>query len=275
MPGFSTYSDIVTALGNGGGALEWHFNKAGPVPQGAGQWCTCWYSSGAPGVGSDGAAAPGGTAYTSTDTTSSAFGYPDTTPKQKHIVTVGLSATQTGSYRLVDRLVAASGVSITTTGAKTINTTALPRYTDGANVEAWVEVTTATTTTACNLTLSSYTNQNGTAGRAGSASMTFPAAATVQRWKGRPHMATGDSGVRSVQTITVNTASAAGVIQVVLQRTLVTIPLSLGNVWYERDMVLQGLCLPRVFDGASLSMEQFATGTGGATIWGSIIVAAG
>jgi hypothetical protein len=196
-------------------------------------------------------------------------------PSTAHVVTFGGVSTVNCTLQLVDRLVGVSGISLATTGSKTVNSTTLPRYsgTAAAVVEAWVEVTTATTTTAPVISANSYTNQAGTAARAGG-NLTFPAAATVARWMGKLPLQAGDAGMQSVQTINVATAAAAGVCNVILQRPLATLPL-IANVWNERDLVLQLAALPQVFDGASLALMQLASATTATSIWGTVRLAYG
>lgn len=216
MAGFTSYDDLINEMTVNGKRLDWSFYKTGPAAQAAGQWLSLWYAAGSPGVGADPAATPG-TAYTSTGDVAGSIGWANVDPDTKHLLIFGGASTVVSSLMIYDRLVGVSGIALSSTGAKTVNSTALPRYsgTAAALVEVWLEITTATTTTAPVVNLSSYTNQTGTTGRAGP-NVTFPAAATVVRWACKMPLQAGDQGVRSVETLTVTTAAAAGVCAVFL-----------------------------------------------------------
>jgi hypothetical protein len=124
-----------------------------------------------------------------------------------------------GALWLVDRLVGVSQA-ITSTGDKTINSSALDRYTSGEDVMCFLEISTLTATNVPVISLSEYTNQDGTGSRAGAA-VTFPTNnVNVGNWIGPMPLQAGDSGIRSIQKINVATAPTAGVINVVLAKPL-------------------------------------------------------
>lgn len=156
-----------------------------------------------------------------------------------------------GAYMLLDRLVGVNQV-ITTTGVKTINSSALSRYTTGEGVMVFVEVTVVTATNACVLNLNSYTNSNGDTGRSG-ANITFPSTAyNVGNWMLFPLQA-GDSGVRSVESINVTTASGgSGAINVVLAKPLTFSGVINGPSGMPAATLMEYIVPQRIFDGASL-----------------------
>ncbi len=98
-----------------------------------------------------------------------------------------------------DRLVHTSGLSGNISTAQAVNTAALTRHTSGQGVEMFLEIYTAVGATAQSV-LIDYTNQDGVAkqtnvtigGTAASAASTML----------RVPLASGDSGVRSVQSVT-------------------------------------------------------------------------
>jgi hypothetical protein len=269
MAGFTSYDDIINELTVNDKGLDWSFMKAGPAAQAAGEWVSLFAATGNPGAGANPAATPG-TAWTDVD---GSIKFPDTTPDTKHILTFGAASSVSCSLMLVDRLCGVGSIVLTPTGNKTINSLTLPRYASGQNVEAWLEVTTATTTTPAVLSINSYTNEAGVAARVGT-TVTMPAAATVLRHMERFPLQAGDKGVRAVSTVNVATAAAAGQIAVILLRPLVTIPI-IANTWNERDLVLQLAALPRVYDGASLALMQLATATTATNHWGQVRLAYG
>lgn len=273
MPGFTSYDDLISEMTVNGKELAWGFMKVAPAnAEGAGFWQSLWLANGSPGAGAAPAATPG-TAYTDV---AGSMNWANVSPDQKHIVTLGAVANQNCSLMLYDRLVGVGAVTLVGAGSKTVNSAALPRYsgTAAAGVQAWLEVTTATTTTLPVVSMNSYTNQDGTAGRAG-ANLTLPAAATdLHTMVGPLPLQAGDRGVRAISTINVVTAPAAGVVNVVLMRPLAFLPL-IANQWNERDLVLQMASLPRVFDGASLALAIMASGAVTTTVWGCVKLAYG
>lgn len=273
MAGFTSYDDLINEMTVNGKELSWPFNKVAPAAaEGAGFWQTLWTANGTPSAGAAPAATPG-VAYTDV---AGSMNWANVSPDQKHIVTLGAVANQNCTLMLYDRLVGVGSVSLVGTGSKTVNSAALPRYsgTAAAGVQAWLEVTTATTTTQPVVAMNSYTNEAGTTGRAGP-NLTLPAAATdLHTMVGPLPLQSGDKGVRAISTINVVTAPAAGVVNVVLLRPLTFLPL-IANQWNERDLVLQMTSLPRVFDGASLGLAILASGAVTTTVWGCVKLAYG
>lgn len=274
MAGFSSYDDLINEISVNGKMYEWHFAKvAASAVQGAGTWHSLWDSVGTPGAGSNPSATPGD----QHDDTSGSINFPDQATDTKHIVSVAAMCSIAGTLMIYDRLCSVSGISLASTGNKTVNSAALPRYsgTDASSVQVWLEVTTATTTTAPVVSLNSYTNEAGTTGRSGG-TRTFPAAATVIRAMiGPMPLQAGDKGVRSVEVgLNVGTAAAAGVCNVVLLRPLAYVPVP-SNVLVERDFVLQAPSLPRIYDGASLGLAVQLNTTGTPSVQGKISVAYG
>jgi hypothetical protein len=83
----------------------------------------------------------------------------------------------------------------------------------------------------------------------------------------------GDTGVRSVQTITTAT-STAGVVSVVLMKPL-AYSTDRSNVWQERDTILQFSSLPRIYDGASLALASMPGAVSATSSWGQVGIAWG
>lgn len=266
MPGFASYDELINKITAAAQATDFHFHKASSALQGAGWWHSLWKATGTPAAGSDPAATPG-TQYNASS--AGALSFSNVSPMTRHGLSFGAVASQNLTLMVYDRLVGVSGISLATTGVKTVNSTALPRYTDGVGVQPWLEVTTATTTTAPNVNLNSYTNDSGVAGRSGTG-LTFPAAATVLTAAIGPlPPQAGDKGVRSVESLNVATAAAAGVVNLILIKPLEYIPLT-QSIWNERDLVMQFSKLPRIYDDACLGLMLFASGTTSSQAWGQI-----
>jgi len=192
----------------------------------------------------------------------------------KYLLTLGVSVPSISGFSailLVDLLVAAANINANSTSAQTVNTAALTRYTSGEGVMMILCVTTALGATASNVTIS-YTNQAGTSGRStGAIAMT--ASAAVNRLQPVVALApfiplqAGDTGVRSVETITFSAAMGAGVLDIYLFKPLVIIPTIAANTFVERDSTVQidGLLqLPKGSDGQIGCLGCFPL-TGGTT----------
>lgn len=170
---------------------------------------------------------------------------------------------------LVDLLGFYPITSVTTTTAQTLdNTVTLPRYTDGAGVQAFLTPSTVMGAATPSLSIG-YTNSVGTASRATPATLPIgntAAAVTSIVYSGTgagkfgPFMplAAGDAGIRSVQTVTISTSYVSGVLNLVLCKPLLTLPITTLGVTAERDLVNQFASMPKVYDGACLSWLMLA-----------------
>lgn len=278
MPGFTSRDDLINELTTNGKQDLWNFYKVAPAAaEAAGVWQSLWKGVGNPGAGSDPAATPG-TVYDS-DSASPVAGsirFPDRSTDQRYLLSFGAVATQNCTLMLYDRLAGVSGISTATTGAKTVNSGALTRYSSTAATlnEVWLEVTTATTTTAPVVNLSSYTSADGTTAQTGG-NVTFPAAATDLHTMIQVPLNASKQGVRSVEAgLNVGTASAAGDVNVLIIRPLARIPL-LANIWNEVSFLDDTMGLPRIYDNANLGLALLASTTTATTVWGTVNCAYG
>lgn len=282
MPGFSSFADfnaemLAGKIGRSG------YSKVG-VTGHAGAWQSLWRIGGLPAAGADGAAGSGTPGAGGTALTSAAGGidFPNVSTDIRILANILAAATQNATLMIYDRLTHTSGISVATATSVNVGSPTLPRYnsttsTDpdyiGGN-ECWLEVTTATTTTPPQVNLLTYTDQSGGTGNVGT-TIIFPAAATVANTLiGPMPLALGDSGVRSVETVNVSVAAAAGVVQVVILRPLAYIPL-IANMPNDMNTVLQMLSMPRLFDGHTLALALLMPATTATTIWGEILAVYG
>lgn len=170
---------------------------------------------------------------------------------------------------LVDLLGFYPITTVTTTGAQTLNNTVtLPRYTDGAGVQAFLTPSTVMGAATPNLSIN-YTNSAGVAGKATPATLPIgnsAAAVTSIVYSGTgagkfgPFMplAAGDAGVRSVQSINLSASYVSGVLNLVLAKPLLTLPITTLGVTAERDLVNQFMAMPKIYDGACLAWIMLA-----------------
>jgi hypothetical protein len=194
------------------------------------------------------------------------------TPDIKSILNTGaVSAVATAvpaTLMLVDMCLYYPSINMNLATAQTlVNTSTLTRYTDGAGLRAFLVTQTTTGATAHNISIS-YTNQTGTAGRAlpvtvaGTASAITPhithSGVAANNYGPFLPLQSGDTGIRSVQSLTLSAASGSGTAALVLCRPITTIPITTAGVFAERDLVNQLPSLPVIQDGACLVWLYFA-----------------
>lgn len=179
-------------------------------------------------------------------------------------------------FMLVDLLGFYPITSVTTTGAQTLNNTlTLPSRdrtgtVDGVGVQALIVPSTVMGAATPNITLG-YTNAAGVASRATPAAPALPlgnsAAAVTQvvhsgtgagKYGPFVPLQAGDTGIRSVQSINLSASYVSGVLNLILCRPLLTLPMTTIGVACERDLLNQLPSLPRVYDGACLAWLMYS-----------------
>jgi hypothetical protein len=163
---------------------------------------------------------------------------------------------------LVDMAMYYPGINMNLATAQTfVNGTALTRYTTGAGLRAALVIQTATGAIAHNISIS-YTNQANVSGRAlpvtvaGTASAVVPhithSGTAANNYGPFLPLASGDTGIRSVQSLTLSAASGGGFGALCLYKPLMEIPITTAGVYAERDLLNQLPSLPIIQDGACL-----------------------
>lgn len=176
---------------------------------------------------------------------------------------IRVSATTARVATSLANAVAGTAIAYTDAGTGTHTMTVqIPRYTTGAGVRAFLTVRSTTGASAHNLAYS-YTDQDGNAGATNPVTVACTASAIV------PHithagiaannytpflpLASGDSGMRSFQSVTLSAASgSASTAALVLVRPLGQITISVAGLMTEKDFLNQIPSLPRIYDGACL-----------------------
>lgn len=143
----------------------------------------------------------------------------------------------------------------------------LPRYSDGAGVNAIIfnPASTALGAGTPNLTLG-YTNSAGTAGRstpstpsppvgktaASNSHILYSGATGTGKFNSYVPKASGDAGIRSIETIQNSTSYVSGTYTVAMVKELCRINLQALSQTGARDLMVQFPSYPRVYDGAAL-----------------------
>lgn len=153
------------------------------------------------------------------------------------------------------------------------NSVTLPRYTDGKGVQA-IAVSVAGRTGGQSFSFS-YTNSDGVSGRtsqtvvqnAAAAIGTIVTSATATLNAVGPFIGLqdGDSGIRSIDSVTMNGADV-GLFTLILVKPLATFGIKEITAPYEKDFFLVDGMMPEIKDDAYLSMLCIPKGTLAATV---------
>lgn len=186
--------------------------------------------------------------------------------------TVRVSATTSRLSTSLVNAIAGTVISYTDSGSGTNTfTQRLPRYGDGAGVQAFLTASTAGTAGTGTFQLT-YTNSAGTGSRTTPSSPALPTNTATSPLLTIPYSGTGsgkfgpffplmngDAGIQSIQNIILGTAGVTtGVYNLVYARPLFTLPMTTVGVAAERDLVNQLPSMPRVYDGACLGILLYA-----------------
>lgn len=277
MAGFNSQDDMINQISTNGKfyRADWQKSTFATTAQTAGLWYSLFRGNGNPGADTILGTGTNLAFQSLTDTTANATGirHGGDVGGFKHLLN---AAAQTAAattapcvLMLVDLLGFYPITTVTTTGAQTLNNTVtLPRYTDGAGVQAFLTPSTVMGAATPNLSIS-YTNSSGVAGKATPATLPIgnsAAAVTSIVYSGTgagkfgPFMplAAGDAGIRSVQSVTLSASYVSGVLNLVLAKPLLTLPITTLGVTAERDLVNQFMAMPKVYDGACLAWIMLA-----------------
>jgi hypothetical protein len=285
MAGFSSLDDFISETTVNGKFLrtDWNKNVLPTTTQVAGMWYDLACGAGNP--GSD-TAYGGGTnlAFQALDDTSTTSpGIPhggNVSTDTKHIINASAfsaaATTMPCVFMLVDRLGFYPITTTTLTTNQTLNNTVpfpAGRHSSGAGLRAYVVTSSGAATTAMgagtpNISMT-YTNQSGTSGK--TTPTVLPAGLTANPKGAIPYsgtgagkygpfmpLAAGDSGIQSVQNFQLSATYTSGVLNLVICRPLLTLPMTTIGVAAERDLLNQVPSLPRVYDGANLSWLMYA-----------------
>ena len=240
----TTYDGIITARA-GGNANDIVASKT-TVTTAAQQFSSIFRAGGLPLAGTY-TNIPGGAVHTRASTGAwNGLKDPGGSNK-KYLLTFGYGSSSVIDWGiLVDLLVCAGNINANATGNQTINSTAQTRQygsTLGAGVMMTFDVTTALGATASNLTVNSYTDQDGNTAQTTAAEAMTTSAITFRL---QPvtigtfmPLASGDFGVRSVETLAFSAAMLAGVVALNLYFPLAFLPGVAGNLYVERDSTTQ------------------------------------
>lgn len=284
MSGFTSQDNFISNLSNSGNfyRADWNKNTFGTTAHTAGTWYLLSQTGGNPTASSILGTGTNLAAQQLLDTTATAAGIlhgGDVTSFKTIVNASAFTAAATTApcvLMLVDLQMFYPITTVTTTGAQVLtNGVTLPARdrtgtTNGVGVQAFLVPSTVmgAGTPTCTLT---YTNAAGTASRATPSAPALPtinatAPVTQVAYSGTgagkygPFMPlqAGDTGIRSVQSINFSATMTSGVMNLVLARPLLTLPITTLGVATERDLLNQIPSLPRVYNGACLAWMMYA-----------------
>jgi hypothetical protein len=228
----------------------------------AGRFSSLWQYNGARPTHGD---PPGGTARNPTRATNGAVGQADPGGgRQKWLTAMhAMGTTALGTLIMFDRLADISGLVGNVNTPQSITGLSVTRYTgaESAGNEIWVEIFSAIGSTATTIS-ASYTNQDGTAGRTTQlTAIGGTGLQEVQRFIRLP-LQQGDTGVRSVESITLTaTTGTAGDIGVVIARRLAIANIYGVGLGIVRDFITGHPGPPEIKTGAALFFAWLAAST--------------
>lgn len=265
----TTRDNLVAALD---GAQPYSYMRTSKASEAAGIWTSLWVQAGAPGTGANPSVGINGEAVT--NATAGVIPYTNAVSGQNYLLAWSGVSSTAGVLQIYDRLWQNSGIVVTTTTAQSITPVAIPSRDIngaalGAGLSAWLEVYTATTNAGVVTTIQiSYTNQAGTAGRTGTIP-SFPATAVAGTCV-QFALQAGDTGIRSIESITLGTSLGGGAVGIVISRDIAIGSVPLANIGF--DFNAADLGMPKLYNGTALAFRYLSTTTNTGNINGTTVV---
>ena len=290
MAGFTSMDDFVAHISGSTSSTwraDWNKNAYGTGAQAAGYWYSLFKGGGNPPQENICTNVLENTWTQLRDTTGSATGIwhsGDVLSGSGYKCIVNASAfsaagtTMPTVFMLVDLLgfYRCGSAVINSSASRILPAATLPRYTNGAGVQAFVVCTTAPTAGGPNFSMN-YTAWTSSGSIANRNTPTVPALPSfnatptvtqivhsgVAAGKFAPFIPLngGESGIVSIQNFTLSGGTnftGAGELSIFLCKPLLTLPMTTQGVAAERDLLNQIPSLPKVYDGACLAWLQYA-----------------
>ncbi len=265
--GFASYDQIITALTTNATGQRIDFNKTSLGATVQASSYDLWQAGGQPAAGTFGTALTGrhidGTYAAGMDFTN------PTAPATLHLLSFGAGSTVSlGTLLLYDRVYEYPFTGTVLSGtfvAPTLQARDAAGATAGAGLYMMLETFSATARAAVTVT-PSYTNSAGTASRTNAFTSTAGTALAggLSNPTGSPFiipLASGDVGVRSIQSYTLSASALAANMCLTIFRPLAYLPVLAAQSYVERDLVLQLAGLPRIYNDSALSLMLISNTT--------------
>jgi len=282
--GFSSVDDLVSKMTVSGKTVrtDWNKNTLPTTAQTVGRWHDLSCGPGNPGSDTLYGTGTNLAFQALTDTTTGGVGIQhggNVSADTKHVLNASAFSASATSMPAVFMLIDVLGfypiTTVTTTGDQALNNTVpFPsRHTNGAGLRSFVVASPGAAVTAMGAGTpnirTTYTDQDNNTGNLTPAVLpqgntAAPKGEIVYSGTGAAKygpflpLAAGDSGIRSVQQFNLSATYTSGVLNLVICRPLLTLPMTTVGVAAERDLLNQVPSLPRVHDGAYLSWLMYA-----------------
>lgn len=255
------------------------FMKTGTAPDVIGCWYCTSKDAGYPGAWAPGT--PGVNGRVTDGTTAADYGcIPITNPATgaNYLTAIELASSVTHTNDFFDVLWVNTGLVVTTTTEQAITTPTLPARdingtTNGEGCTIALLVTTVSTNAAANAGITvRYTNSKGVGSRVATlsaiAGSQLPATAVVGTivWF---QLAAGDTGVQSIQGITLTTTLLTGTISLMICRDITTIGTTIANVSTPKTIGAPGI---RLYNGTCLLHNILASAATATFFSGSLAI---
>lgn len=201
-------------------------------------------------------------------------GLPFTNPAggdKSYLAQMAMAASGHGSILLYDRLWHNQFANATTTSAQPVSHSALTRWTDGKGVEAWLVAWAAMGSGVGGTITITYTDQDGNSGATGTLQQYVISGVIGRSWQFG--LASGDNGIRSIQSYQQTSSMTSGTIGLVLRRRLAMVQVSPGGVGGVLDALEAALLT--VPDDACLELVWVGLSVSAINLFGSIDLAQG
>lgn len=268
----------ASGLGNYNGKLI-PFMKTSTAAKAAGNWYCTSKDVGYPGAWAPGT--PGVNGRVTDGTTAADYGclpITNAATGSNYLTALDMQGSVNHTHDFFDCLWVNTGLVVTTTTAQAITTPTLPARdingtTNGEGCGIAMLFTAAATNAAAisNATVS-YTNSKGTAGRTatlttatGSAIPASPVIGTMIWFA----LAAGDTGVRSIQSVTLGTSLVTGSISMMITRDICTLGTTAVNIASAKTIGSPGI---KLFNGTCLLHNIMASATTATFMSGSLAV---
>ena len=255
------------------------FMKTGTAADAAGYWYCTSKDAGFPGAWAVGTPGVNGRV---TDGTAAAdngcFQIANPSVGANYLTEVNMASGVNHTHLLFDVLWVNSGLAITTTGAQAITTPTLPARDingttngEGCSIALLCTAAVGLAAVASNATVT-YTNSDGTGSRTATLSAIVGSQAPATPVNGTLiwfNLQAGDKGVRSIQSISLNTSWVSGSISLMITRDIATIGTTIPNVNAQKIIGTPGI---RLYNGTCLLHCNLASATTATFYAGELVV---
>lgn len=243
----------ITTLDGALAGMQWprYFAKNVTGTMVAGRPWSTWALAGNPGAGSFDNTLAGVALNSTSANVNGQIPFTNPVSGNTYLARFQGGATIAGTLLLCDRLWHNGGFTITSNTAQTVNSATWPARdangtTNGEGVLLGLEISASAGAAAPTITVS-YTNQSGTSSR--TATNSFPTANSPAAGSFFPiGLQAGDTGVRSIQSLTLSASWVSGTMNLVAYRVIAALELTGAFVPNAIDAITSGF--PRLYDGS-------------------------